>query len=182
MAIELDERGVVGRLARVSRLLRPLRKDRSPVGCDFDSSAIGRGRILAAHDGAVPAGGNYRSWYFRTAIDSLRAQYFEVWIEKRSTFELGQAYLHLFRTGDHASSLEEIVALHADPSDADKYKMGPHIHVKKSDHPLPQCHFALDLDRLEEVTSTVESLDQALERAIGLLADEVLGAYQKNSL
>ena len=178
MAIELDQKGVVARLPKVSSLLRPLRTDEKPVGCDFDRSAIGAGRIIAAHDGPIPAGGNYRSWYFRTAIDGLRGQYFEVWREAGQLFTLSQAYLHLYRIGANAAELDEIVALHSDPADTNKYKIGPHIHVALAEHPLPRCHFALDLGRLEEVTSTIASLDTALQRAIQLVADEVLGAYR----
>lgn len=184
MTIQLDERGVIKRRAAVSRLLRPLRKNNSPVGCDFDNSAIGGGRVLAAHDGPIAAGGNYRLWFFRTSVDIVRAQYFEVWLEVggATKFELHRAYLHLFRVGVPASELREVVALHADPAENNLYKKGPHIHVTRAEDPLPHCHFALNLDRVAEVTSTIESLDSALQSAIRLVADEVLGAYRRAAL
>ena len=179
MTVSLDEPGLVGRRAAVLRLLKPLRGQQI-VACDFDPSALGGGRVLGAHDGPSSRGGNHRSWYFQTSVKIIRAQYFEVWREVGAgpRFELSQAYLHLFRFESASEKPYEVLALHADPSDDHRYRKGPHIHVMRAEQPLPHCHIPLNLERLDEVTSSMTSLHKALKTAITLVADEVLGAYR----
>ncbi len=94
------------------------------------------------------------------------------------SFELLQAYLHLFRLGSAAGELVEVLALHTEPSVSHRYKKGPHFHVVEAADPLPHCHFPLNLDRLSEVTSSMDSLDEAIRSAIGVVTDEVLERYR----
>lgn len=56
----------------------------------------------------------------------------------------------------------------------EKYKKGPHLHIKAAEAPLPHAHFALNLGHLDAVLESVESLSEAIEYEIIMLKEEVL--------
>ena len=61
-----------------------------------------------------------------------------------------------------------------DNSDKEKYKKGPHLHIKAADDPLPHAHFALNLGNLDAVLESIESLSIAMRYGILMLKEEVL--------
>lgn len=65
-------------------------------------------------------------------------------------------------------------AVKLDKPDKDKYKKGPHLHIKAADDPLPHAHFALNLGHLDAVLESIETLSEAMRCAIFMLKEEVL--------
>ena len=109
----LSEKDVVGRGARISKLLRPISfKEAGPAW-----SRLARGGtqiIIGTHDEARPSS-DYRDWRFSINARGFVAMYFELWtLESRDRFILEKAYLNLYRW--NGSSEKEIVCLHCDPS------------------------------------------------------------------
>lgn len=65
-------------------------------------------------------------------------------------------------------------AVKLDKPDKDKYKKGPHLHIKAADDPLPHAHLALNLGHLDAVLESIETLSEAMRCAIFMLKEEVL--------
>src|SRR5262249_31343022 len=117
-----------------------------PIGLTTSSMAI------AARDGSVSRGSNYRDWRFQTIARNYRGQYFEIWEQlptKRAMWCLQRSYFHLFRFNPNAHKDIEILALHCDPNEPGKefrlsYKRVPHLHFREAQEPISKAHFALD--------------------------------------
>lgn len=65
-------------------------------------------------------------------------------------------------------------AVKLDTPDKDKYKKGPHLHIKAADDPLPHAHIALNLGHLDAVLGSIGTLSEAMRCAIFMLKEEVL--------
>lgn len=61
-----------------------------------------------------------------------------------------------------------------DKPEKERYKKGPHLHIKAAVDPLPHAHFALNLGHLNDVLTSVESLSEAMKDGILMLKEEVL--------
>jgi hypothetical protein len=61
-----------------------------------------------------------------------------------------------------------------DRPEKERYKKGPHLHIKAAEDPLPHAHFALNLGHLNDVLASVESLSDAMKDGILMLREEVL--------
>ena len=175
------------RLSMVRTLIRPLRPERNghPVDAQgqivFTREGNGRKAVVTIKD--TGSGLSYRDWFFRTSANLIRAQYFEIWIsnESESEWQLCQACLHLFLVQSHDDPLEEILAIHCEPSllatsDKLRFKRGPHVHLKAAKHPIGKAHFPLNLGHLEEVLSTIDNLGKALSDAVHIAQLEVIQA------
>jgi hypothetical protein len=178
MPIFLNEKELNHRPKAVQKMLHPLRAKQA-VACNFATHASMNQRILGAHDGEISLTRSYRDWWFRTSSNVIRAQYFETWenIGKKVKFQLLNAYLHLSRIDNYRRDQYEIIALHADPKDGNKHKCGPHIHVVKSEQPLPHCHFPMYLENTFVVLESCTSFTSAMKSAIEVLSCEVLERY-----
>ena len=166
----------------IRKLLRPLRSNRD-VGCTIAAGKYAGGKIVAAHDGN-PCG-DPMEWRFRTFVNGIWAQYFELWIpfDNDTKLLLERAYLHIFKMGIRRGSLKEFIFVHCDPETSDgiqlaKYKKGPHLHVRAAEEPLPKSHFPLNMGHLHDVLISINSLTTALEDAVRVISDEVLKRCQ----
>lgn len=172
----LSEKDVVGRGARISKLLRPISLKASGPAW----SKVSRGGtqvIIGTHDEAQPSS-DYRNWRFSINAKGFVAMYFELWrLVSRDRFILEKAYLNLYEwTG---SAEKEIVCLHCDPSlpedvDHAKYKRGPHIHMAVAGHPYDRVHLALQGPDLAPVLRSADSLHNALAWGVEMIRDEML--------
>lgn len=88
----------------------------------------------------------------------------------RGSFQLNNKYLKSKKKMKQLKS--EIAKL--DKPDKEKYKKGPHLHIKAADDPLPHAHFALNLGHLEAVLLSIGSLSEAMRDGILMLKEEVL--------
>jgi hypothetical protein len=178
--MRLSEKELVGRGARISKLLRPISlRETGPAW-----SRLARGGtqiIIGTHDEARPSS-DYRDWRFSINARGFVAMYFELWtLESRDRFILEKAYLNLYRW--NGSSEKEIVCLHCDPSlsaDADhaKYKRGPHLHMAVAGYPYDRAHIALQGPDLTPVLKSTETLHDALAWGIEMIRDEMIGLMQ----
>lgn len=90
--------------------------------------------------------------------------------DNRVSFLLSKKYLKSKKKKKQLKS--EIAKL--DKSDEEKYKKGPHLHIKAADDPLPHAHFALNLGHLDAVLISIETLSEAMRDGILMLKEEVL--------
>lgn len=183
--ISININNLHSRQSSIRRLLRPLRRDKKrDVGCKIAGGKHFGGKIVAAHDGSPSD--DPLNWYFKTFIEGIWGQYFELWkpYNNDAKLLLERAYLHIFKIGTKRGSLKEFLFVHCDPNTKEeeplaKYKKGPHLHVKAADEPLPKSHFALNMGNLDEVLTSLNSLTKAIEGAVRIISDEVLKRCQE---
>ena len=173
----LRERELVARQNSLHAIFAPLRVGRTRVALGFASDSPGGTKAIVAADQMLGRL-RYREESFRTSVNSLRGRYFELWkVAKGETLELDRAYFTLLRVKNGLSDFKEVLCLHSDPGDEEELKKGPHLHVSCAEDPIPHCHFPLDLGSLQSVLKDCESLTTAMERAIGVVARDVLPRF-----
>jgi hypothetical protein len=176
-SITLDERDLLTRANDLHTVFAPLRKGRKRLAIRRANSAGGT-VALAASDLAV-GWLSYRDASFRTSVETLRGRYFELWrTVGRTKLLLDRAYFTLERIQQASHTFDEILCVHTDPGDIEEYKQGPHLHVTCAEQPIPHCHFPLDLGSLHTVLKDCASLTTAMQRAIRVVATDVLPKFR----
>lgn len=178
---EALERDVARRFAIIPRVLAPL----SPTRPRSTTRSLPGIIVVAAHGGSVPVSTDHRTWRFPTVVEELFGGYYEAWLpaEREGVWRLDRAYLTLYLLqGGRRAPDTELLALHCDPYEPEssphwRYKRGPHLHIERAEPPLPRSHFALNMAEGDAVLASIESLTEAVERAVVLLREEVLNLY-----
>jgi len=179
------------RPATIGRMLTPL-KD-SVVACQLHHRTVRRRKVIAAHGGGTRPESDFQSWRFRTVAREIECQYYELWsfgTDHRIAF-LDRARLHLYRTNYAERTSDQLICIHADPyaepeREEDEavvpYRQGVHLHVSRSEHPLPKCHFPLVLSHLDkhldDVLSSVRNLTTVIQNAVQAVRLEVLSRFK----
>src|SRR5579884_608446 len=176
--VKVHELGSRGR--KIQTILRPISHPKHRPAWDR-SNITSREYIIAAYDGTRPTS-EYRDWRFSTFVPNFRAMYFEMWkrsVDNEEYWYLDRAYLSIYQIINRSES--EFLCLHCDPNIAndtkEKYKKGPHLHIKAANEPLPHAHFALNLGHLEAVLTSIDTLSEAMISAISMLKEEVLDSF-----
>lgn len=176
--IALPEREVVARLNELHTVFAPLRQGLPRVAVGFAKDSPAGMKALVASDTATSSL-QHRETNFSTAVSDVRCQYFELW--KGSMGEmltLNRAYFTLLRVVPTTRVFEEVLCLHTDPGDGDELKQGPHLHISCAPEPLPHCHFPLEAGFLTLVLKDSKSLTAAMQRAISVVAKDVLPRFK----
>ena len=179
-AIRLKTEDLDHRRSAIRRMLKPLRAYQ-PVACGLTHDKAGNGMVLGAHDGHV-RDKDYREWYFRSSAKNVWCQYFEVWndTEPQNRLSLVRAYFTVFIADRATGQFEELLCIHCDPNDESDMKRGPHLHVTKAIDPLPKCHFPLNYSHLDHVLTSIQTLHDAMYKAIVIVAKEVIPRFPTN--
>jgi hypothetical protein len=177
-SITLPERDVVSRLNQLYTVFAPLRDGLPRVAVGFAKDSPGGTKALVASD--APSNTlQRRQTMFSTTVASIRCQYFELWkVSKGQLMTLNRAYFTLLRLDPVRRDFSDVLSLHTDPDDDDEMKQGPHLHISCAPEPLPHCHFPLEAGFLELVLKDSEALTAAMQRAIGLVAKDVLPRFK----
>lgn len=177
-SITLTEGDLVTRANDLHTIFAPLRIGRERLALRRANGNPGGTIALAASDSAAGQL-DYREASFRTSVDVLRGKYFELWRTLGgTTLVLDRAYFTLERVQQASNSFPEILCLHTDPGDKEEYKQGPHLHVTCAEQPIPHCHFPLELGFLHLVLQDCSALTTAMERAIRVIATDVLPRFK----
>lgn len=180
MKCVLSKAEIPQRTQRVARILRRIAPPRQRVACW--PRWLDRQVVLSAYIGAQPTDPDPDQWRFPTKVSQIRASYYERWVQADSITSdvyLERAYLHLFIRKEERSE-KEVLALHCDPNDSQSskhyfYKAGPHFHMTTAENPLRHCHIALNTSNLSDVLKSVDGITKALETAITMIEEQVLG-------
>lgn len=93
---------------------------------------------------------------FATTLSGVLGSYSEIWnLSNANTYTLAKAYLNLNVAPSPSDPVRELIFLHTEPvvataptSDKEKrlqkWKSGPHLHVKASAYGIGRCHIHLD--------------------------------------
>lgn len=177
-SIVLPERKLRERLNTLHKLFVPLRKDKSRVACRFAGGCPGGTTALVATDertGSVV----YSGESFRTSAAGLRCRYYELWRGSGGgNFTLNRAYFTLVEVVSETHEYREVLCIHTDPDDDNELKQGPHLHVSCAPEPMQHCHFPLEFGFLYAVLKDCDSLTSAMERAISIVATDVLPRFK----
>jgi hypothetical protein len=176
-SISLQERELVSRQNSLHKIFAPLRRGKDRLAMGFANNSAGGTKILVAREQPISSR-PYRDESFRTSATALRCSYFELWrVAPSNSLVLDRAYFTLLRVKQASTAFDEILCLHTDPGDHEEFKQGPHLHVSCAEHPIPHCHFPLDLGSLAVVLKNCEALTDAMERAIRVIAEDVLPRF-----
>ena len=173
------------RNSEISEMLRPLfaLKGKSGPACKHIPGGNNK-LIFAAHQGNPSE--DFQKWRFNLYRSGYRAGYYEIWQpinpQKLDSYFLIKAYLTIFKFSD------EFLCLHCDPEEpqiegnnSHIYKQLPHLHIIKSDNPLPKSHIAIGCGFIGEILSSDKELFNAISTAIGLVCDEILDRLKEES-
>ena len=128
-SITLLERDLIERSDALHEMFAPLRRGKPRIAIGFAKDSPGGTRALVATDGNV-AFLRYRDESFRTSTRLLRCQYFELWRSStRDKLALDRAYFTLLRVEQREHLYQELLCIHADPTDKNDLKQGPHLHM-----------------------------------------------------
>lgn len=176
-SITLHERDLVRRTNELHTVFAPLRVGRERVSIGFAKDSPGGTIVLVVRDKTLGRSG-YRQESFRTSVDALRCQYFELWRASTGGKRvLNRAYFTLLEVVVDSHEFRELLCIHTDPTDEDELKQGPHLHVKRASEPIPHCHFPLEFGFLAQVLKNCDSLTKAMGRAISVIGRDVLPRY-----
>ena len=176
-SITLPERSLHTRANTLHELFAPLRAGKSRVAIGPAKDSPGGTIALVATD-ARTSGLRYREGSFSTSAQVLRCRYFELWRGSSGReLALDRAYFTLLKILPATHDFQELLCIHTDPADKNNLKRGPHLHVSCAPDPLPHCHFPLEFGFLEAVLRDCGSLTSAMQRAIGLVARDVLPKF-----
>lgn len=185
-SIEIKADNLHSRATSVRKLLSVLKEGGQTVSCTVCRKKHAGCKVIAAHEGGIGVAEDFEKWYFGTYAQDVYAQYYEFWQPdaKDKQLKLLRAYLHLALNNKVTHRYEELIAIHCEPYEDERephssYKRSPHVHVVKSESPLPKCHFPLNLRELDRILSSVNNLTEALESAVQILCHEVLDRYPK---
>jgi len=90
---------------------------------------------------------------------------------------LDRAYFTLLEVVPGAHEFRDLLCIHTDPADALDLKQGPHLHISCAPDPMSHCHFPLEFGFLNTVLEDCNSLTAAMQRAIHIVAIDVLPAF-----
>jgi len=166
----------------VSRLILPLRPKRNGHPQQVESRLMlfdGGSAIIACNP--TPGSNNHRDWYFKTQVESLLGQYFEIWKQVEGDsgkYLLQDVQLQLHKVIGAHEAPEEVLALHCEPKSTDetlaaRLKRGPHFHLKQAG-PLGKAHLPLNLCHLSDVLQSLETLSAAMMKAIEVAVSEAV--------
>ena len=148
------------------------------MACRFAKGSPGGTTALVATDGGIDKG-PYSEESFRTSSEVLRCRYYEVWRgSARGTFALERAYFTLLEVVLATHEYRDLLCIHTDPNDDNDLKQGPHLHVSCAPHPIRHCHFPLEFGFLDTVLTDCDSLSSAMQRAIEVVARDVLPRFR----
>jgi len=175
--ITVPERNLRQRSNTLHEMFIPLREGDSRVAVRYARSGPGGAIRLVATD--EKTGGSIRTEEsFRTSIQGLRCRYYESWrASAGDTFTLERAYFTLLAILPAAHKYDELLCIHTDPADTDDLKQGPHLHISCAPDPMRHCHFPLAFGFLEVVLRDCDTLTRAMQRAIRVVARDVLPRY-----
>ena len=177
-SIALSERNLRERLNTLYKLFDPLRNGRPRVACRFAKGGPAGTTALVATDDRAGAGA-YSGESFRTSTEVLRCRYYELWRgSARSIFSLDRAYFTLLEVVRATREYRDLLCIHTDPCDENDLKQGPHLHVSCAPAPIPRCHFPLEFGFLDKVLTDCDSLSSAMQRAIQVIARDVLPRFR----
>ncbi len=177
-SITLSERDLNVRRNALHELFTPLRAGYSRVAIEFAKDRPGGMIKLVATDRKASEFHSGDAG-FRTKNATLRCRYFELWQGTlKDRLSLYRAYFTLLLVDPETRSLPELLCIHTDPSDADDLKQGPHLHISCARDPIPHCHFPLEFGFLTDVLKDPQSLTSAMQRAISLVARDVLPRFK----
>ncbi|MFH1715992.1 MAG: hypothetical protein ABIF19_01465 [Planctomycetota bacterium] len=178
VSITLPEPDLHERSNTLHKLFTPLRRLMPRVAIRFARGSPGGAITLVATDeraGAI----RYREESFRTSTQVLRCRYFELWrATAGSNLWLDRAYFTLLEVMRATSEYQELLCIHTDPSDKVDLKQGPHLHVSCAPDPIRHCHFPLEFGFLRAVLKDCDSLTIAMQRAINVVARDVLPRFK----
>lgn len=165
---ELSKRG-----SQIPQLLSPIRGLR-PVPWSTIPSNLKW--IFTARDKKMNS--SYEEWRFNTFNKNFSATYFEIWLPinpvKPNYWYLEKSYLNIFHI-DRKNRIEtEYLCIHADPEDNHLLKKSIHLHIKKSEYPIPKAHIALNLNYLEQVFSNKTEFFNNFRIAIQMVSTEII--------
>ena len=173
---------IYSRAAKVRKMLKIISKSQHGPASDF--RAGGMWQVIGIHDGSPPSQ-KYDSWRFATKHPRFRAQYYERWMRfDNNNYYLERAYLHLYLTERSQPEERPYILLHCDPNEDEDsehyiYKRNPHIHIQVAEQPIPHSHFALCLVNIDDVLSSLDKFDDALEHILFMVIDQVFDLVEK---
>ena len=177
-AIKLAERELQARSNTLHVLFAALRDGKPRVAVGFGKGAPGGATVLVAKDGQQSAK-PYRDESFRTSVETIRCRYFELWRSSGDNFViLDRAYFTLLEVVPEDREFRDVLCIHTDPADVNDLKQGPHLHMTCAPGPVSHCHFPLEFGFLNAVLKDCDSLTAAMQRAISVVAIDVLPAYR----
>ena len=181
LEIEIDQ--LSGRASDIRELLAPLRNGRPTIASNIWSQLYHGCKAIVAHDG-VGNTESLDSCNFRTFSKDMRGRYHELWrpLENGRTLILHRAYLTILRFDREVHRFDKIVSVHCEPcEEGDSLKCvckrSPHLHVQSAEHPIPRCHFPLNVSDLDRRFSSLNRVTEALSNAIEILCEELLKRY-----
>ena len=69
----------------------------------------------------------------------------------------------------------EVLSLHIDPSESlNKYKKGPHLHIKTTNDVISKAHISISLRNIDEVLDSYESFNDSYKKAMLMINEEIL--------
>ena len=142
--------------------------------------------ILAVHEG-VETTTDYGGLRVMSQTPRLAINYSETWQYVgrrrlgdipglREAYILKKAYLHTYLAFSPDEE-QQFVFIHCDPqrapgTDHHRYMVGPHMHLKIAESPWDRAHIALCDGWTSTVLDSLMALDEAIVRAVDLIADE----------
>lgn len=177
--IQLGERDVGKRAQTIQRMLRPISSIAHGPACSRGTAPDAV--VLGAHAGTRGSGA-YRDWRFPTSKPTIQAMYFELWRSlggTSHTLYMDRAYMTIYRVDREDRTERAILSLHSDPNEPRgnehwQYKHCLHLHIEAAEAPIPHAHIALCDGFTDSVLTSTDSLTDAIERAVRMVADEVL--------
>lgn len=176
--ITKTDQEIYNRTSQIQEMLRPLffRKEKSGPACAYRPGS-NKTLIFAAHQ--EHPGEDFREWRFNLTCQGYLGGYYEIWqptnYEKLDKYYLDRAYLTIYHFSD------EYISLHCDPEEPDgnsskayQYKRLPHLHLHRSEYPIPKSHIAIGYGFSEQILSSNENLFKAISNSIELICDEIL--------
>lgn len=172
MPILLSNKKIYLRSNEIRNLIKPLSRNGNSVSCKISTTQKGA-ITFGTFGGSAPISSNYKDWHFKTHKTKFNASYFEVWLEKGVEFCLEKAYFKLMVNENNIN--KEILSLHIDPSETiNKYKTGPHLHVKTTNDFVSKAHISLNLSNLNQVINSFDEFKKAYRHAITMINEEFL--------
>ncbi len=124
----------------------------------------------------------YKSWRVSLSSKQMALGYYEVWeyVKQKgmpAKYLLNKVNLHVYLPHP-AGDEKPLVYLHCEPQESEtsehfKYKVGPHTHFEISGDPWNKVHVPLCDGRQDDVLRSVKSLDEAFERGVQFVVEEL---------
>ncbi len=155
-----------------------------PLRCDHLRRQVAGGKAFVANE-RFSEERSHREYPFRLKGHKIECTYYEIWRptdSKQSTWSMIQAYFTMFLIEKSRKEPKEILCIHCEPADNFKdsvylYKRCPHLHLVKSEQPLPHCHFPLCFPNFDYALSSIGNLTTTFKEIIKMLQYEVVQKY-----